>query len=88
MGVDALLYAAARDQSSYTGHLPDTGIETVKPAPVHGTSDALTQNGDTRQQGIYAVYQDVSGVSKSSTGLAGWGKAGHVHLCRVAGNTV
>ena len=26
-----------------------------------------------------------SGVGKSSTGLRGWGKAGCVHLCRVAG---
>jgi len=30
-----------------------------------------------------------SGVGKSSTSLSGWGiKAGRVHLCRVAGNTV
>jgi len=28
------------------------------------------------------------GRYKSSTGLYGWGKAGCVHLCRVAGNTV
>jgi len=29
-----------------------------------------------------------SGVGKSSTGPLGWGKAGCVHLCRGAGNTV
>jgi len=29
-----------------------------------------------------------SGVGKSSTGLTGGVKAGCVHLCRVAGNTV
>jgi len=29
-----------------------------------------------------------SGVDKSSTSLHGWGLAGRVHLCRVAGNTV
>jgi len=29
-----------------------------------------------------------SGVGKSSTGLHGWVKAGRVHLCQAAGNTV
>jgi len=29
-----------------------------------------------------------SGVGKSSAGLVGWGYGGHIHLCRVAGNTV
>ena len=29
-----------------------------------------------------------SGVGKLSTGLLGWVKAGHVHLCRVAGSSV
>jgi len=29
-----------------------------------------------------------SGGGKSSTGLHGWGWAGRVHLCRVAGNSV
>ena len=29
-----------------------------------------------------------SRVGKSSAGVSGWGKAKHVHLCRVAANTV
>jgi len=51
-----------------------------------------TQNMLYNSGVLFLVYVNsafhLSGVGKSSTGLSGWDKAGCVHLCGMAGNTV